>query len=1197
MLSLIVRSLMGLWVAVVFAACPAGSSVEDASQKGQEKLRQQPVAKVTSQKTKGKIILVWEAHPLAEKYELQRSITPNVAQARDLMRAGAYRKMNQTWETIATITATEYTDTLDIAGTYQYRVRAVFEGGDVSPWAMVAEITVADEDLTVPETAPAAPTNLVATAPASARVELTWKDNADNESGFRLERKTGSGTFAKVADIAKNTQSYDDTGLMPATSYAYRIVAVNAAGDSDPSNEANVTTPEAPPIIDPPAAPSALHAVAVESGSVQIAWTDNASDETGFKVMRKVGASGTYVAIATLSANTQQLTDNAVAPLTQYFYKVLAYNTGGNSPASNEIQVDTPTDVLAPAAPTWSSATAISATQIGVAWTDNANNEDGYKIERKLGAGGTYVQIATLAANAHSYDDSGLVAETQYFYRIYAFNAGGSSALVETYATTQAATPGEVAPQAPAGLVATAVSASRIDLVWDDNSDNESGFKVERRSGAGAFSVVATLGAGAVGYSDTGLDASTQYVYRVYAFNGAGNSANSNEHGATTEAASATAPDAPTGLEAWVNSAGAIGLYWNDNAVDEAGYRVFRATGAAEFELIAELAADETSYYDSGLVADTTYRYLVKAFNGAGESASSQVTATTNSANCTETWSETSYIGAGSDGVWGTSDDAVGFYAERRYDGYGNDVYATHRAYDETGLLLDGETTKRIYTLAGLLSREETYNAPGPDGDWDTADDVLSSLRTFSYDESGQMSDETYAHYADGVIAYGSRYVYAHTAAQSEVMTETWEYDQPGTDAVFGTADDRLYRYSSHTFAPDHNSSTNIVYVGDVYMSPYGERTINEFDSTHAQTIYQSAGADLVFGTSDDADVMKRASYLVDGLPSHTIVTLPGFDTLLGTEDDTVGGYTRYTVTGGRITLEVISESAGADEAWGTADDDIFRTVNYAYDVTGHEIRNEVFEFNAGIVMFAELRRAQYDADGNEIFSYVSNDPGVDGVFETSDDGDSMKTTRTFVAGVEVESRTEEKSGGNTSYTRTLYTTPEGSLGSYEYYTDRGADSTWGTADDILAQWFETSSNASGYATSMFTGLGDDGVRGTGDDLWSYKYGSILDEFGRESKSWWLYSADGTVEGSVIEYVYGEFGALMGERKYGPGPDGLYLTGDDVVVEYTHREYDSNGVFLYEQLSTAPGADTVWGTGDDTITGREVEAYESACNP
>jgi Fibronectin type III domain len=85
-------------------------------------------------------------------------------------------------------------------------------------------------------------------------------------------------------------------------------------------------------------------------------------------------------------------------------------------------------------------------------------------------------------------------------------------------------------PAAPSNLTATAVSNSQINLAWSDNSGNETGFKIERCQGNNCnnFAEIAQVGANVTSFPDTGLSANTRYRYRVRAFNAAGNSAYSN---------------------------------------------------------------------------------------------------------------------------------------------------------------------------------------------------------------------------------------------------------------------------------------------------------------------------------------------------------------------------------------------------------------------------------------------------------------------------------------------------------------------------------------------------------------------------------------------------------------------------------------------------------------------------------------------
>jgi hypothetical protein len=97
-------------------------------------------------------------------------------------------------------------------------------------------------------------------------------------------------------------------------------------------------------------------------------------------------------------------------------------------------------------------------------------------------------------------------------------------------------TPTPVVPNAPSNLGAAAESPSRINLNWIDNSTNETGFRVERCSGAGCtnFAQIATVNSNVSSYANTGLRKNTTYTYRVRAYTTSANSAYSNTATAKT---------------------------------------------------------------------------------------------------------------------------------------------------------------------------------------------------------------------------------------------------------------------------------------------------------------------------------------------------------------------------------------------------------------------------------------------------------------------------------------------------------------------------------------------------------------------------------------------------------------------------------------------------------------------------------------
>lgn len=89
---------------------------------------------------------------------------------------------------------------------------------------------------------PSSPSALSAASVSTSEINLSWTDNAANEVGFKIERKTGSsGTYSQITTVGQNVITYSDTGLTEATTYYYRVRAYNA-GDSGYSNGAFATT-------------------------------------------------------------------------------------------------------------------------------------------------------------------------------------------------------------------------------------------------------------------------------------------------------------------------------------------------------------------------------------------------------------------------------------------------------------------------------------------------------------------------------------------------------------------------------------------------------------------------------------------------------------------------------------------------------------------------------------------------------------------------------------------------------------------------------------------------------------------------------------------------------------------------------------------------------------------------------------------
>ena len=284
-----------------------------------------------------------------------------------------------------------------------------------------------------------------------------------------------------------------------------------------------------------------------------------------------------------------------------------------------------PGDTIPPTAPSNASATATSSTEIGVSWTASTDNVGvtGYLVERCQGANcPTFTQVGTVAASP--FNDSGLTPSTSYSYRVRATDAAGNLSAYSNVAsaTTQAPSPppDTEAPSAPGLLLATPTTTTGIDLTWGAATDNVgvTAYLVERCAGLACGGFVQIAAVSGTTYSDSGLSPATSYSYRVRATDAAKNlGAYSNVATVVTLAppltapsnASATAPGSAQVRVSWTASTGGVGAK---------AYLVERCQGVlcTAYSQIATVAT--ASFEDSGLTANTTYRYRVRAKDAVG---------------------------------------------------------------------------------------------------------------------------------------------------------------------------------------------------------------------------------------------------------------------------------------------------------------------------------------------------------------------------------------------------------------------------------------------------------------------------------------------------------------------------------------------------------------------------------------------------
>ncbi|CAH1208990.1 hypothetical protein PAECIP111893_02952 [Paenibacillus plantiphilus] len=446
-----------------------------------------------------------------------------------------------------------------------------------------------------------------------------------------------------------------------------------------------------PPVDDvtAPSIPTAVTSPASSKTTISLSWTPSTDDVkvTGYEIYRngtKVGTSA-----------TASYTDSGLTQLTSYTYTIKAYDKKGNI-----------SDFSAPFA---------------VSTTDKGNSatiyyKQGYTTPyihyRPNGGAWTVAPGVRMAVSEVSgynkftvdlADASGLEAVFNNGSgtwdnnggQNYKFQAGTSTFSAGTITIGAPQGVDTEAPSVPTALAATNKTATSVTLGWTASTDNVAvaGYEVWR----GTTKVGTTA---STSYTDSGLTANTAYSYTVKAYDAATNvSAASSSISVTTDATVSQPPTAPTNVAASGKTANSITLGWtaSTDVVGVTGYEVWR-------DGVKVGTTATTSYTDTGLTADTTYSYTIKAYNAAGKvsAASSSISVKTDSGSDTQPpTAPTSLVESAKTANsvtlgWTASTDNVGVTG---YDIYNGSVLAGSVVGTVTSYTVTGLTPNTTYSL------------------------------------------------------------------------------------------------------------------------------------------------------------------------------------------------------------------------------------------------------------------------------------------------------------------------------------------------------------------------------------------------------------------------------------------------------------------------------------------------------------------
>jgi len=301
--------------------------------------------------------------------------------------------------------------------------------------------------------APRAPTDLAISVKGSSAT-LTWTDNSANETSFILQRANDGGFVSGLVEyeLAPDTTSYVDSTIKRNQTFYFRVVARNLVGDtwdySDPNLNEGASFPAVAidsefsntvmigTVPTAPAAPTALSASVQAGPQVLLTWTDKAKNESGFVVERSDNG-GAYAVVATPGVKTTSYTDAAVSAGNTYTYRVMAVNAGGSSAYSNEASVTIGGPPAAPSNLQGTAARQGSKARITLTWTDNADNETGFEIQRATSLSFAQGLLTVgVGPNVETFNTGNVSRNTTYYFRVRAVNGSGASGWTNTLIIT-----------------------------------------------------------------------------------------------------------------------------------------------------------------------------------------------------------------------------------------------------------------------------------------------------------------------------------------------------------------------------------------------------------------------------------------------------------------------------------------------------------------------------------------------------------------------------------------------------------------------------------------------------------------------------------------------------------------------------------------------------------------------------------------
>jgi serine protease len=543
-------------------------------------------------------------------------------------------------------------DNLQPTYTYRFRVRAYKTWKNdptglprYSPWSDPADGTTKDPR-------PAKPDSLGIKDPGLLQLTLQWQDRSDIEDGYEIHaarwvnnqletRKqiaTLTGTTSNVGPVQKVLSGL----LLPGTTYRFwirgykKVTGITQPFYSDFGDPADGKT-TVPPIV------SNFWLDEITETSIRVNWTDAAKAEDGYLVQRSLNGRDPWTTIYNRTSavsgtgSNARYTNTGLTPQKRYYYRACAYKLGGSTryfdtsaPVKSAVTLDARPG--SPSSFTYESAT-LRANHIKLMWKDNASNEGGFILNRRISSASKWTTFwvnaksGTGGTQSHEFND--LVPETEYLFQVTAWRKIGSTMYYSASEPQVKVTTKPANPPAPTWVSLTAVNSETIRVKFTDNSKLEKHFEiVVRGSPSGPWTTTTAVAVGVSGTGNvitkdvSGLTKATPYWVVIRA----AREVNGNWYKSDlTPVRSVTTyerqPVAPS-IRGSVAGNNYISCRWTDNSLNEEYFLLqWRRQGGVWNELTrqkligAQAGTGNMSANISGLARNTTYEWRILAYN------------------------------------------------------------------------------------------------------------------------------------------------------------------------------------------------------------------------------------------------------------------------------------------------------------------------------------------------------------------------------------------------------------------------------------------------------------------------------------------------------------------------------------------------------------------------------------------------------